>query len=143
MDPRQQQPVHHHGPETRFKLMTVELVPIPLPAGMPPTNEPPEVAIFADSVVFSLSASGDKAFIIVGSPDGAQVVKRRFWKVGVGEEIPTNALASQCLGHAVIETQTVVGGQVATVAGSARLVAVFLETQEQAVQRARFRQRPR
>jgi hypothetical protein len=143
MDPRQQAPVHHHNPEARFKLMTVELVPIPLPPGYPPTNEPPEVAIFADSVVYSLSAAGDRPFLIVGSPEGAQVVKRRFWKIEVGQEIPPGALQAHSMGHVVIEAQTAVGGQVATVAGSARLVAVFLETQEQAVQRARSRQRPR
>lgn len=137
MDPRYQHPTLASH-DVKVRLTTVELRPPPPEPGVRPSpRDIPEVGVWADSAIYSLSASGETPFIMVGAPEGAQIVKRRFWKVCVGDEVPEGARAALPLGH-VILMQTEDPAQ-----PQARLVVVFLETQEQAVLRARHRQRPR
>lgn len=87
-----------------------------------------EVEVPADSSLFGLSKSPPFG-LVVGVPEGSNPIKRKLWMINQGGEIPADAQHGEYLGEAYLPSAE----------GSDKLVLViaFMETQKQAIDRAR------
>ena len=87
-----------------------------------------EVEIWADSILLGLSKTAPFG-LVVASPEGSGMVKRKLWIAGVGGEFPVEAQNGDYLGDAYLPS--------AEDANKLVLLVAFVETQKQAIDRAR------
>jgi len=118
MDPRTAAAQPSAQPVTR------KLTVIPIPEVKPVMI----VEVPADSVVYGLSKSAPFG-LVVGAAEGSAPIKRRLWIAGVGSDISVEAQNGEFLGEAYLPT--------AEEPGKLLLVLGFVETQKQAIDRAR------
>lgn len=87
-----------------------------------------EVEIPADSSVLGLSKSPPFG-LVVAVPEGSAPIKRKLWLIGINGEVSADAQHGEYLGDAYLPSAE----------GSDKLVIVvaFIETQKQAIDRAR------
>lgn len=87
-----------------------------------------EVEVPADSALFGLSKSPPFG-VVVGVPEGSAAIKRKLWIIGLGGDVPADAQHGEYLGEAYLPS--------AEGADKLVLVVAFMETQKQAIDRAR------
>ncbi len=93
-----------------------------------------EVEFPADTVVLNAMAAGEKISLVIAVP-ASDVVSRKVWMIAEGGDVPAQAQEGDFVGivaqTTVVELSTVKAGH----------VAVFVETQSQAVLRSQSRRR--
>jgi hypothetical protein len=101
-----------------------KLAIIPIPEAKPVSL----IEVPADSVVFGFSKSQPFG-LVVGAAEGSAPIKRRLWIIGVGGDISAEAQNGDFLGDAYLP--------MAEEPGNLVLVLGFIETQKQAIDRAK------
>jgi hypothetical protein len=101
-----------------------KLVVIPIPE----VKQVSDIEVPADSSVFALSKSPPFGLVVL-VPEGSGPIKRRLWITGVGSDISAEAQHGDYLGEAYLPSSE--GGDKLV------LVVAFIETQKQAIDRAR------